>query len=274
MADYFNMSGKKNHKRKEFDNSPNTSQDKFDDDCQNLNNSKENIPFSPHSEKSFKDFVKTSKAYYQELKNLESSLPNFSLSKDEVIVLNDILKEVKIYSEVLLKNEIIIESKKLIKIGEKTCDLIIKIFSNKSENHDKDKSRYEKETNNTLACLKWALALKLSILEVKFNIIFNFEHLYDESHNLIEEIYNLQSILNLPKFNLGCSTFFKALMKFFLNEIDLAEKLAFDALKIFEIKSLTAKEDEERVKYMENKTIRKISSVLEFLAYLYEMKKE
>jgi hypothetical protein len=272
MAEYFNKSGKKIHKRKEFDNSANTSQDKFDDDCQNINNSKENIPFSPHSEKSFKDFVKTSKAYYQELKNLETSLPNFSLCKDEAIVLNDILKEVKTYSEVLLKNEMIIESKKLIKIGEKTCDLIIKIFSNKSENQDK--SRYEKETNNTLACLKWALALKLSILEAKFNIIFNFEHLYDESHNLIQEIYNLQSILNLPKFNIGCSTFFKALVKFFLNEIDQAEKIAFDALKIFEIKSLTAKEDEERVKYMENKTVRKISSVLEFLAYLFEMKKE
>ena len=120
-------------------------------------------------------------------------------SKNDILVLNDLIKEINTYSNVLMKNNFINESKKLVSLGIKISDNLITNI-NKNENNKEN--------------MKFLLYLKLSLLENKFNIIFNFDQRYEESEIILLEIINIQNIIQVHKFHLGCSIFYSALIKF------------------------------------------------------------
>ena len=74
---------------------------------------KNEIPKSPSTENSFKDFNKICRAYYNELMHIsKSNSPN--LSKEDIIVIDDLIKEISSYSSDLIKNNFIEEAKKLL----------------------------------------------------------------------------------------------------------------------------------------------------------------
>ncbi len=59
------------------------------------------------------------------------------------------------------------------------------------------------------------------------------------------------------------------------NDVKEAEVLILEALKYYEIRiSDQINEEEPQKVYIESRTTRKISTILEFLAEIYEMKKE
>lgn len=232
-------------------------------------------------DKSYKDFYKICRAYYKEIKNVNAN--NLKLSKDDVIVINDVIKELNSYTNILLKNDFLNESKKLIKIGLKTTDLLIKLFNNVY--------RVDSNPADTTPKIVYPLSLKLALLETNFHIIFNIENDYEESEQILTEIVNIQNILQLPRYYLGCSKLYMAMLKYFKNYIHESERLALEALKYFERKSIanadkqfkdlftkSQRKDEEdednETNYIENKVTRKMSTCLEFLAEIYDLKKE
>src|SRR5689334_833250 len=82
------------------------------------------IPRSISSNKSYKDFYKVCKAYYHELRDINSR--NENISKDDMIVLNDLIKEINGYSTLLMKSNFLEESKKLLKVCIKIVDFLLK----------------------------------------------------------------------------------------------------------------------------------------------------
>jgi hypothetical protein len=187
------------------------------------------IPRSSQSENSFKDFLKICKAYYKELKNLFSisTQDNLILSQDDFIVLNDLIKEVISYTNILVKNSFFDEIKKLIKMGEKICDMLLKILNrgdnlesslnykqlpNQISNSEKD---FNKNYIDSFSLkINYSLSMKLQILEIKFDYLFNSINNYEEAEKVLLEIIKIQNILQLSKFNLACSNFYLAMIKF------------------------------------------------------------
>jgi hypothetical protein len=171
------------------------------------------LPNSPTSERSFSDFYKITKAYHKELKNVTSN--NQNLSKDDVIVLNDLVRELNSYINILVRYNFIEEGKVLLLLGIKISDFLLKIFNNLVSNEDK--SNLLNNMNSVQNKILFPFSLKLLILESKFNLHFNVENNYEESENVLNEIIKIQNIIRLPKFNLGCSTFYMAMIKFCKN---------------------------------------------------------
>lgn len=264
------------------------------------------IPRSISSNKSFKDFYKICKAYYHELRDIHSQ--NENLSKDDIVVLNDLIKEINGYSSLLMKNNFIQEARRLLKICVKIVDFLLKII-----NYNTKEDGTERNSKNSVSALyHYPLSLKLMVLETKFDLHFNVESNYEESEKLLDEIIRIQNIIQMPRFNLGCSIFYLAIIKFMTSDLKDAENLAVEALKNFEIRpaesvsgvsennkssksdkkqndgenslnksmndqsntnSKVNQEDSQKA-YIENRTTRKISTVLEFLAEVYDLKKE
>lgn len=157
------------------------------------------LPKSPTYSNTYKDFLKILKAYYKELKRYD--INSCFLSKDDIFVINDLLTESFSYINNLIQIKYFAEVKPMIKYCEKIIDCLIKKF-NYSNNG--------KETKK----ITYLFALKLQILEIKFDMVFNIEGLYEESEKIILEILSLQNILNMPTFNVACSYFYYALVKF------------------------------------------------------------
>jgi hypothetical protein len=178
-------------------------------------------PRSTYSENSFKDFLKICKAYYKELKHFNKEATEDKereikhpqeLSKDDMIVLNDLIKEIILYSNLLLKNKFFEETKKMIKIGEKICDVLLKNLNNGKDGQINPQNI----SQNNIHSLKivYPLSLKLQILEIKFDLHFNSQNNFEDAEKILLEIIKIQNILHLPKFNLGCSNFYLAMVKF------------------------------------------------------------
>ena len=55
------------------------------------------------------------------------------------------------------------------------------------------------------------------ILETNFQLIFNVENNYKDAGKILDEIMRIQNIVQTPRFNLGCSTFYLAIIKFSKN---------------------------------------------------------
>jgi hypothetical protein len=182
---------------------------------QNINhNNIIELPVTSISENSYRDFYKICKAYYQELKIANSN--NTKLSKDDVIVLNDLIKEMNSYVSILIQNNFTEEGKKLNHLCIKMINELLKIFTNPSE-------VYKNRTNeNKMNKLLYPFTLKLAALEMKFQINFHFVNNYEESEKTINEVIKVQNILQLQKYHIGCSTFYLAVVKFckkYLNKI-------------------------------------------------------
>ena len=97
------------------------------------------VPRSTYSttSHSFKDFLKICKAYYKELKSLLAQ-EKAQLSQNDLFVLNDLMKELFSYTNVLIKSQSFFEEiKKLLKLSQKISDALLKIF-NRGEIPEKD----------------------------------------------------------------------------------------------------------------------------------------
>lgn len=160
------------------------------------------IPKSGISDNSFKNFLKICRAYENELMHISKS-QSPSLSKDDIIVLDDLIKEITAYSGNLVKQNYSQYAKKIIEIGLKMVDYLLKIFNviNLQKNlHDR---------------LNFPLTLKLILLESYFGISFKNDKNYFESEKIIKDIIEIQKdFLSLPQFNIACSTFYLGVIKF------------------------------------------------------------
>lgn len=176
---------------------PNEEDDKF-----------KNIPRSNYSENSYRDFQKIIKAYYKELKCLvlKENKKEFEMNKDDSIVISDLVNEINEYSIQIIKEHYYIEGKNLIFLGIKLTDVLFKLIYN--SNSSKSKS------NSSNSAQSFSLSLKLSLLETLFKILFKHESNYSESEKILEEIIKLQKLQHLPVFYIGCSLFYKAIIKF------------------------------------------------------------
>ena len=90
------------------------------------------IPKSSRSQNTYKDFNKICRAYYDELMHISKS-DSPSLSKKDIIILNDVIHEIVDYSNELLNQNCIQEAKKILDIGLVISDFFLKIFGEMAE---------------------------------------------------------------------------------------------------------------------------------------------
>ena len=173
------------------------------------NDNIDNIPPSIYSNNSFKDFCRITKAYYKELKTVNKN--NGTIGKDDMSVINNLMTESNEYSSILIKEQHLKEANKLNKLTSKIVEIILQIFTKIHESENKMNNNLNLPTTSILF---YPLFLKLSTLETKFQLVFQVEENYEEAEKIIQEVLKLQIALQLPKFNIGCSTFYSALIKF------------------------------------------------------------
>ena len=222
------------------------------------------LPKSSLSDNTYKDFSKICRGYYNELIHI-SKLPSPTLSKEDIIVIDDLIKEIFTYSNELINLNYIKEAKKLVDIGLVIVDFLLKIFG--------AIPCLSKENTNLVDKLSYPLSLKLMLLESNFNILFKYDHNYSNSEKNIEEIMEIQKYLGLPSYNIASSRFYLAILKFYMNDLEKAEKLSNEALDLLEMKNDKDNKIEENSS-LANRKARKMSNILEFLAELYELKKD
>jgi hypothetical protein len=157
------------------------------------------IPCSETSQTSFSSFIKLCKGYYKELKSLANN--NHKLSKTDLVVINDFLKELTHYSGCLLNMSLKDESKLLIIAGIKIVDSLLVIFNTVQFDQDPQ------------SLLQYPFSLKLNLLEIRFQILLN-EGIYEEAEKTVEEVMNIQKILKMQRFFIGSSMLYLAIVKF------------------------------------------------------------
>ena len=135
------------------------------------------IPKSPFTNNTYKDFYKICRAYYNELMHISKS-NNPTLSKDDIIVIDDLIKEIFKYSNDLTKINLIQEAKNIIDIGLVISDFQLKIFG--------ELKSMLKDENNLIEKLYYPLSLKLILLEAIVNILYKYEKNYLYVENNLE----------------------------------------------------------------------------------------
>jgi hypothetical protein len=224
------------------------------------------LPKSPHTDNTFKDFQKICRAYYNELMHLSKSKTP-SLSKDDIIVLDDLINELNTYANILISNDLIKEAKQLIDLGLVIVDFLLKIFGQMTSLYNINANLSEK--------LAYPLSLKLILLEANFNILFKYERNYSDGEKNLNEILEIQKYLALPNYNIASTKFYTGLICFFQNDLDNAEKCTLEAISLLENDKDKDKENNvESSRQKENNKIRKMSNMFEFLAELYDLKKD
>ena len=150
--------------------------------------------------------------YIKELKKINLPLSTSSaISKEDVIVIYDIIKEVIDSIEELVKSELIEEAKSIIDkalllLNEyETALNALPIIKEKMNNNNKiDKSILAKQ-------------LRLALLEHKCNIVLLIETNYEESDRVVKEIIEMQNELQLPPKCLNKYLYYMAIVKFNIN---------------------------------------------------------
>ena len=221
---------------------------------------KYNIPKSSLSKNTYRDFNKICRAYYDELMHLSKS-DSPSLSKNDILVLNDLIKEIVTYSNELIKLNFIQEAKKILDIGLVISDFLLKIFGEMFESQNTNK-------NNLVEKLKFPLSLKLILLESNFNILYKYEKDYINCEKNLSEIIEVQLYLQSPNENISSSKFYMGIIKFHLKKYDEALKYALEAKNLLENLRL---ENSGNKGIDENMKVEKISNILNFLAELYRI---
>ena len=222
------------------------------------------IPKSPFTNNTYKDFYKICRAYYNELMHISKS-NNPTLSKDDIIVIDDLIKEIFKYSNDLTKINLIQEAKNIIDIGLVISDFQLKIFG--------ELKSMLKDENNLIEKLYYPLSLKLILLEANFNILYKYEKNYLDGEKNLEEIMDVQKYLKLPNYNFACSKFYYAILKLYNNDIEKAELYANESLDLLENRGNEKTEKQNSEVNKDNKLTRKMSNILEFLAEIYQIKK-
>ena len=222
------------------------------------------IPKSPFTNNTYKDFYKICRAYYNELMHISKS-NNPTLSKDDIIVIDDLIKEIYKYSTDLTKINLIQEAKNIIDIGLVISDFQLKIFG--------ELKSIQKDNENLIEKLYYPLSLKLILLEANFNILYKYEKNYLDGEKNLEEILEVQRYLKLPNYNIACSKFYYSILKYLNNDLEKAELYANESLDLLENKG-NDKSENKKEPNKDNKITRKMSNILEFLAELYQIKKD
>ena len=235
------------------------------------------IPKSFRSQNTYKDFFKICRAYYDELMHISKS-DSPSLSKKDIIILNDVIHEIVDYSKELLNKGFIDEAKSILDIGLVISDFLLKIFGEMVEKGSSNNNN-SKLTNK----LKYPLSLKLLLLKANFDLLINYENDYKSGEKNLNEIIEIQLYLKSSSFHLASSKFHMAKIKYFFKNYEEAEKYALDAKNLFENynnnkKDAYIEEEKEKNKEVEEiidkKITQNVSNILSFLAQLFLIKNE
>ena len=235
-----------------------------------INNDK--IPKSSKSNNTYRDFNKICRGYYDELMHVSKS-DTPSLSQKDILVINDLIHEIVVYSNELINSNYIQPAKKIIDIGLVISDFFLKIFGGMAELSNIYKSNDSKLTE----ILKYPLSLKLSLLKANFNILINYENDYNNGEKNLNEIIEIQLYLKSSEYHLAISKFHMAKIKYYLQNYDEAQRYALDAKNLFENINESnenilenSKEGEE----IEKKITQNVSNILKFLAQIFLIKNE
>ena len=242
---------------------------------ENIQKDKNDIPKSSRSQNTYKDFNKICRAYYDELMHISKS-DSPSLSKKDIIILNDVIHEIVDYSNELLAKHFIQEAKKILDIGLVISDFFLKIFGEMSEqgNNNSNNSKLSDK-------LKYPLSLKLLLLKANFKILINYENDYSNGEKNLNEIIEIQLYLKSSSYHLASSKFHMAKIKYFFKNYDDAQKYALEAKNLFENYNNDNKnidEDNEKNKeeedIIEKKITQNVSNIISFLAQIFLIKNE
>lgn len=175
------------------------------------------------------------------------------LSKDDIIVIDDLLKENLAYITILSKQPLNqIEFKNLYELSLQILTTLQKFII------QKDILLYEKLQRIKFYEMR-AVSLSNSDAEEDLQ---QFEAVLDE----LEELHRDPDVIKyISLIKIANRIMFKAMIRFNVGDIDAAENLALSALDLLE-KNKSTDEDPSRVK--------KISQILEFLAEIFDFKKE
>jgi hypothetical protein len=231
----------------------------MDDTYQNKNNYslKMDLPKSPINKYSYEQLLELNKEYNKQLsktlENLVLKKKKLILPKKDMQILNNLLLEnYKYLMELIPKTILTIEFDNLYS----TC---LSILNDLSQFELKEIKIYQK-------------LQRLKFMELKFhNLRFNgTRNDFLKADSLLDEMDSIQKDqIVAPEISLidvSAILLYKAMIKFYLEDIELAENYAFEALDTLE--------RNKDVDEQGNKKIEKISNILEFLVEIYDLKKD
>jgi hypothetical protein len=230
------------------------------------------IPKSSKSNNTYRDFNKICRGYYDELMHVSKS-DTPSLSQKDILVINDLIHEIVVYSNELINSNYIQPAKKIIDIGLVISDFFLKIFGGMAELSNIYKSNDSKLTE----ILKYPLSLKLSLLKANFNILINYENDYNNGEKNLNEIIEIQLYLKSSEYHLAISKFHMAKIKYCLQNYDEAQRYALDAKNLFENindSNENILENSKEGEEIEKKITQNVSNILKFLAQIFLIKNE
>ena len=229
----------------------------YQDNKDDYNTIKKDLPESPMNKYTYDQLLELNKEYSKQLSKAIETLvlkkKKLILPKNDMQVLNNLLLEnYKYLAELIPKTIYTLEFDNLYSIS-------LSILNDLSQIELQDIKLYQK-------------LQRLKFMELKFqNLRFNgTRNDFLKADSLIEEMENLQkdklvsSKISLA--TLSKTLLYKAMIKFYLEEIELSENYAHEALDILEKNKDI--EDEG------NKKIEIMSNILEFMVELYDLKKD
>ena len=244
------------------------------DDRDSEYNMQKTLPFSEQSDLSFNQLLKINQLYLKQLTKILDGNSYYknavTLPGNDMKVLNNLLKENYIYlNSIIRENTFRNEFNNLFSVSMNILNSLSQFSQNRL-------SVYVKLE-------------KLKFLELKYHFlrISGTDLDYSEAEFVLDEIEklhydnSLSSYLTLLEYS--SVKFYRALIKFYLGDIDLSEDYAKSALEILnkknplrEEKNLSKRSQNSSRKFDNNddKYLKKIAEIHEFLAELYDLKKD
>ena len=227
-------------------------ENKFDDLIIN-----KDLPYSPMNNYSYGELLNLNKEYNKQLlktiENLILEKKPLILPKTDMQIINNLLKENYNYLLQILQNPMYkVEFDNLYMIS-------LSLLNNLSQLELLDIKIYQKKQ-------------KLKFMELKFHHLRYSGNRNDflKAENLLDEIQTIQkeNILSrdITIIDICNITLYKAMTKFFLEDIDQSLDYAFEAMDLLE-------NQKDSEKYG-SKKIDKISDILDFIAEVYKLKKD
>lgn len=215
------------------------------------------LPYSKMNNYSYGELLNLNKEYdNQILKTIENLIlekKTLILPKNDMKIINNLLQENYNYLLQIIKNPMYkLEFDNLYTVS-------LSILNNLSQLEPRDIKIYQKK-------------LKLKFMNLKFhNLRFNGNRNdFLNAEKLLEEIENIQSekILenDISIIDISTILLYKAMTKFFLEDLEMAEEYALDALNLLE-------NQKEKDNYT-NIKVDKISNILDFIIEIYQLKKD
>ena len=215
------------------------------------------LPYSKMNNYSYGELLNLNKEYDKQiLKTIENLIlekKTLILPKNDMKIINNLLQENYNYLLQIIKNPMYkLEFDNLYTVS-------LSILNNLSQLEPRDIKIYQKK-------------LKLKFMNLKFhNLRFNGNRNdFLNAEKLLEEIENIQSekILenDISIIDISTILLYKAMAKFFLEDLEMAEEYALDALNLLE-------NQKEKDNYT-NIKVDKISNILDFIIEIYQLKKD